>query len=354
MFKLLKIFLFSTLFLSPLLVRAFTDVPEDHDFFLDIKYLSEKGVIQGYADGSFHPDLSIPRVEALGMIFKAKGEFVGAFDVAGFKDVDDAEWFYPLVNYATSQGVVNGDPDGNFRPRGTINTAEGLKMIINTFYDEFDAPDYMDQPLLEMKEGDWFSDYLLFAQQKGLINKNKYYHPAKLLTRAEMASMIHRMMLMEAGDIATIQEFDQKSNSEYQLFIPKLGIVDVPIIYVEDFTDYDRALDVLWDGVGNFRYQPGTLGKIVIYGHSSYLKGLDMMYKHVFRYLDDLDVGDRIYINYKNKGFIYEVFDEEIVKPENIDLLKSDGEEKLVLFTCWPRDSFSQRYVIHAKRIETD
>lgn len=330
---------------------SFTDVPSNHNFSLDIKYLEERGIISGYADGSFHPDVDIPRAEALAMIFKSKGEEVTNYQDAEFTDIYPEDWYYATINYAWTKGMVNGNPDGSFRPRNTVNTAEALKMINQVFYDELDPPDYQDDPLLEMQEGDWFAPYLIFSQQKGIINKNKYYHPAKPLTRAELTSMLHRMLLVQAGDLETINDFNTKSNSEYQLFIPKLNVVDVPINYVEDFTDYNKALDVLWNGVGNFRYQPGTLGKIVIYGHSSYYEGHPLEYKHVFRYLDELEPGDRIYINYKNKGYIYEVFQEQIVDPTHLEVLQSYGYEELALFTCWPRDTIQKRYVVNARRV---
>jgi LPXTG-site transpeptidase (sortase) family protein len=350
--KIFLCFFFCLLILiAPQITRAFIDVPVTHDYYEDIQYLYEKGVVEGYSDFSFHPDYEIPRVEALAMIFKAYSEDLADYSEAGFSDVFSHEWFYPVVNYAWTQGIVNGHPDGSFQPRSSINTAEGLKIALNVFFDHFEAPEYEDDPLLEINYTDWYTDYFLFAKAKGVINKNKYHHPAKKLTRGELASILHRLLLIQAGEYEQIQELDENWSYEYALYIPKLDIINVPITFVPDFTDYNQALNVLWKGVGNFRYQPGTPGKIVIYGHSSYVSGSALAYKHVFRYLDDLEVGDRIYINYENKGYIYEVSNTNIVEPNHLEVLQSYGYEELALFTCWPRDSVESRYVVHAKRV---
>jgi LPXTG-site transpeptidase (sortase) family protein len=348
-----NVFIFGFLLFTPRLSFAFSDVFVDHDYYQDIDYLYQKGIVAGYSDFTFHPDNYVPRAEALAMIFKASGVDVGRYNDGGFNDVSDQDWFYPVINYAWTRGMINGYSDGSFRPRDNVNIAEGLKMVINVFFDQFSPPGYVEDPLLAVNDNDWFRDYFLFAKGKGLINKNKYYHPSPFLTRGELASILHRVLLIKEGEMTKINELNQKKLHEYRLFIPKLNIINVPINYVNDFTDYNKALDVLWDGVGNFRYQPGILGKIVIYGHSSYFRNQEIPYKYIFRYLDQLNPGDRIYINYLNQGFIYEVFNEAIVSPDQLEVLQSYGYEELVLFTCWPPETIDYRYVINAKRINT-
>ena len=49
---------------------------------------------------------------------------------SGFSDVPKNAWFYQNVTELAAAGVVNGYPDGSFRPGGSVTTAEALKLIL--------------------------------------------------------------------------------------------------------------------------------------------------------------------------------------------------------------------------------
>lgn len=49
---------------------------------------------------------------------------------ADFSDVPDWEWYYPYITALSEKGVVNGYEDGSFRPGGTVTWGEALKLIL--------------------------------------------------------------------------------------------------------------------------------------------------------------------------------------------------------------------------------
>ena len=49
---------------------------------------------------------------------------------ADFSDVPDWEWYYPYITALSERGVVNGYEDGTFRPQGTVTWGEALKLIL--------------------------------------------------------------------------------------------------------------------------------------------------------------------------------------------------------------------------------
>ena len=96
-----------------------------------IQYLSDKGVIGGYPDGTFRPRNTVNRAELAKFLVGGTGATPSVSQYNNcFPDVT-TEWFAPFVCYAKAQGWVAGYSDGTFRPSNTVNTAEAIKMIVN-------------------------------------------------------------------------------------------------------------------------------------------------------------------------------------------------------------------------------
>ncbi|MCM3457436.1 S-layer homology domain-containing protein [Heyndrickxia oleronia] len=51
----------------------------------------------------------------------------------GFKDVKSTHWAYSNILWGVSKGILNGYPDGTFKPNSEVTEAEFMKMLIATF-----------------------------------------------------------------------------------------------------------------------------------------------------------------------------------------------------------------------------
>ena len=88
-----------------------------------------KGLIQGYEDGTFKPGNTITRAEFVTLMNNAKGFW--SEGSINFSDVKNGSWFYSAVARAVAAGYVNGYSDGSFKPGNTITRAEAAVMIAN-------------------------------------------------------------------------------------------------------------------------------------------------------------------------------------------------------------------------------
>lgn len=109
---------------------AFKDVVSEHPYLDAVQYLKKAGVIQGYADGAFMPDQTINRAEFLKIVMgtldpKAQGENC-------FSDVKK-EWFAPYVCSAKTKGIISGYADGSFKPDRNIFFSEASKIVSKAF-----------------------------------------------------------------------------------------------------------------------------------------------------------------------------------------------------------------------------
>lgn len=96
--------------------------------------LYRRAVIGGFPDGEFKGDRPVNRAEAAKFLLLAAGIDVRELQNNGrFWDVLEGEWYVPFVITAAEEGIINGHPDGSFRPGDTVNTAEFLKMLSIAF-----------------------------------------------------------------------------------------------------------------------------------------------------------------------------------------------------------------------------
>lgn len=163
---------------------AFSDVTDLHKNTDAIGYLQKQGVIKGYPDGSFRPERLVNRAEFTKIIIEAKN---GGAPVPEnkdcFPDVRNTDWFSDYICYAKEQGIINGYPDGKFKPADNINLAEAVKILVNTLSVE----------KVEPSGADWFSQPLeSMSALKYIPDSFSYY--GQPVSRGQMAEMTWRIM----------------------------------------------------------------------------------------------------------------------------------------------------------------
>lgn len=92
----------------------------------------DRGIIDGYKDGSFKPDDPVNRAEALKILINtARLEPFDTLDYSGkFSDVNDTEWFTEFLHTALSFEFISGYEDATFRPGNFITRAEAAKVVM--------------------------------------------------------------------------------------------------------------------------------------------------------------------------------------------------------------------------------
>jgi hypothetical protein len=94
-----------------------------------VNVLTELGVVQGYPDGSYKPDKVVTRAEMAVIVVSALGLEDYAVGKAKFSDMA-GHWSNGYVAYATSLGIIAGYPDGTFKPDKTVSYDEAATMLV--------------------------------------------------------------------------------------------------------------------------------------------------------------------------------------------------------------------------------
>ena len=137
----------------------------------------------------------------------------------------------------------------------------------------------------------------------------------------------------------------------FAIAIPSLGINDLKISHPTDVHSQQGLLAPLQSGVGHLFSYPGNGGTVLVYGHSSSYSWDVSEYTKIFRKINALKPGDRVYIAYKGETHEYQVTHSQTVDADDMSAYQKNNGEELILYTCWPPDSVSQRYLVHAKPV---
>ena len=347
---------------SSVSARQFYDVSASHKNHQAISELTNLDVVSGYADGSFRPNDTINRAEAIKLLVETiKPDSVvqstqnnlhkNLRSIMPFFDISASDWFAPHVALAYQQGVVKGYPNGSFAPNNTLNFAEGLKMIIETYGVDTRRVRFQDHTLLYTKASDWFARYFGYAYNKNIINREKFYHPAQPMTRGDFVEILYRLKTVREQGLDQYVPSDIPSSNEYTITIPTLGLINVDVSFADPH-DAQGSLSVLKDGLGHYLSPPGSGKKMVLFGHSSGYDWDTSDFKQILRQIDKLKDGDVIYLNYQEKGFAYQISNREIMPAQQLNKVMNDyGYEEVAMYTCWPPDSVRHRYVVYAGKI---
>lgn len=145
---------------------------------------------------------------------------------------------------------------------------------------------------------------------------------------------------------------------ESKIYIPKIR-VDANVIYdtTPDQVSQLKAMEkgVAWFGITGANSKPGQVGNTVLSGHSSndWLESGDN--KFVFARLEQLQLGDMIYLHYNTTRYSYTITKREVVKPTEINKLVYETDRPvLTLITCTPLGTAEKRLLLTAEQISPD
>ena len=108
---------------------SFSDVSSGYWAASEIADLVGKGILNGYPDGTFKPDNSVTRAEFAKIISLAMGYSPNPSASLKFPDVAQDHWAFGYIASAVDHGLVKGYPDGTFGPSRNVTKAEVLTII---------------------------------------------------------------------------------------------------------------------------------------------------------------------------------------------------------------------------------
>ena len=175
---------------------GFNDVA-DKDWFADaVKYVADKGMMNGTSKTTFGPNDSTTRGMIVTVLYRLENEPSAA--AASFTDVVSGQYYTDAVAWANANGIVTGYGNGKFGPNDVV-TREQLAAILYRYaqYKKYDVSVGEDTNILSYADAQSVSAYAIPAMQwaggADIVNgSNGKLNPQNNATRAEVAAMLMR------------------------------------------------------------------------------------------------------------------------------------------------------------------
>ncbi len=184
---------------GPTCTASFSDVPAASIFYSDIRYLSCRTLISGYANPSgsyrFEPGTNATRGQFAKVATLSFGLPLHSTGNPTFGDVPYGSVFYPYVEAASGAGVISGYPDGLFRPNALVTRAQVAKIV--TLARHYPLLNPTQARFQDVPVGSFAYPYVETLVSKGILSgaacgPASCFRPNDNIRRDELAKVVRR------------------------------------------------------------------------------------------------------------------------------------------------------------------
>jgi carboxypeptidase T len=191
---------------------SFADVPSDHTFYDNVRCLACRGVLGGYADGTFRPGNNITRGQIAKVVSNAAG-FSEPVSGQAFADVPGDHTFYEWIERLTGRGVMSGYDCGSptepcdgenrpyFRPGANATRGQLSKIVSNAagfneiateqFYADVASDNPFYQEIMRLTNRSVMSGYACGGPGEPCDSENRpYFRWGSPVTRGQAAKIV--------------------------------------------------------------------------------------------------------------------------------------------------------------------
>lgn len=176
---------------------TFLDVVPGDWCYDAVRYVFEAGLMNGVSAQAFSPNTTTTRGQIVAILYRLEGS--PAAGTSRFSDVGAGAYYAAAVSWASDRGIVNGYGDGTFRPGNPITREQMAAFLYR--YAVYKGRDVSDQVNLSaFADGGEAASYavepLRWAVGAGLINgvAADRLAPGGSATRAQVAAILTRFV----------------------------------------------------------------------------------------------------------------------------------------------------------------
>ena len=173
-----------------LAASGFPDVKEKHYFYNDVLELQERGIIQGFPDGTFKPNKSVTRGQAAKMIAAILELDTENVKNPNFKDVKTTSEYYGAIAALKEAGIIDGYHDQTFRQNAPIERNHMAKILAKAM--ALQAKNVDALPFTDVS--DYYKQYVaaLYEHEVTTGKTPTTFGGKSLLTRGQLAAFLIR------------------------------------------------------------------------------------------------------------------------------------------------------------------
>lgn len=178
--------------------KTFKDVSKSSPYYDSIHTMTEKGIINGYEDGTFKPNETLTRKHAAALLNRAVS-VKATKNVGAPKDLPKTNAYYNDLMKLVNAGLLDVDAKGNINPNASLTRGEMAKILATAF--DLKGTKH---PLTDVSSK--YNSYVAALYENDVTTgyEDKTFKEKGSLTRAHYAVFMYRAMGLEkaGGDTA--------------------------------------------------------------------------------------------------------------------------------------------------------
>ncbi|MFJ7982086.1 S-layer homology domain-containing protein [Lysinibacillus xylanilyticus] len=189
----------------------FSDVPEHSPYSGYIQSAVEQGIIKGYDDGTFKPNVKVTRGHMATFIARAFNLPSGK---KTFKDVPKNSTAYEAVQQLVAAGITNGYEDGTFRPSDNLTRGHISAFLARAhkYENANEEKVTVEEPLITEKPYIIDLDYLTDKEKELAASINEYRESLGLkpFTISRSLTTVARAHVIDSNNYSPSEGVDQR------------------------------------------------------------------------------------------------------------------------------------------------
>lgn len=191
--------------------KGFKDLPK---YQKEIGELVELGIINGYPDNTFRPNLPITRLQAVIMIAREMQLDTKNQPDPNFKDVKKGMPGYEAIAAAVARGIISGKADGNFDPQGKLSRAEMAKILVKAY--SLETPATYSKKFKDVPKTYWAHGFIQAIAANNITTGygDGTFRPGDHITRLQFSLFLSRYIngIKKGESEALAQKFNLKTS----------------------------------------------------------------------------------------------------------------------------------------------
>jgi len=207
--KIITCLLLFALMLSSVNINAakFADIA-DESLSVEIKFFTDTGIMNGYPDGTFRPESNITRAEFAALLARVM-KFSSGSVPSGFADVPESHFASGAVSYVSSMGYMKGTSATTFEPEENIKVVDVMTTLIRLTGYEAMAED----------KGGYPYGYISVAYSIDLCDNLEVLNTDSPATRNECAVLLYNALFVNTLEpVYGTSDYQISDNCLYDMY----------------------------------------------------------------------------------------------------------------------------------------
>ena len=172
--------------------NPFLDVNETHFYHDSVLWAVENGITNGVDATHFGSMGVCNRAQVVTFLWRAAGSPAPESTVNPFLDVAEGTWYTDAVLWAVEQGITNGVDATHFAPDGVCNRAQVVTFLHRASGSP--SPALEENPFTDVAERSWYTAPVLWALENGVTTgtSDTTFNPNGQCLRAQVVTFLYR------------------------------------------------------------------------------------------------------------------------------------------------------------------